>query len=137
MFRCVNTLLLPGACWRVWLLAWASAVLLLSCPAFRALRSALQPLCLLTEGLEGEIFPSCLCTGSLGEVERALADELVGAAWQAALQHPADLLILGRKAELDTLKREGQTPSLSQVPEYPHSRGCVLGLSLGSREFQI
>ena len=46
-------------------------------------------------------------------MERALADELVRAAWQAALQHPADLLILGRKAELDTLKREGQTVKLS------------------------
>ena len=39
----------------------------------------------------------------------------------------ADLLILGRKAELDTLKREGRTPSFSQVPEYPHSGGCVGG----------
>lgn len=82
-------------------------------------------------------FPPASVQGAWGKWKGLWQIELVGAAWQAALQHPADLLILGRKAELDTLKREGQTPSLSQVPEYPHSRGCVLGLSLGSREFQI
>lgn len=46
----------------------------------------------------------------------------------------ADLLILGRKAELDTLTREGLTPSLSQVPEYPRSGGCVLRVAFGFPE---
>lgn len=49
----------------------------------------------------------------------------------------ADLFILGRKAELDTLKREGLAPGLSQVPEYPPTRGCVLGVRLCSLKFQI
>lgn len=49
-------------------------------------------------------------------------------AWQVA-PLPAgsrpDLLILGRKAEPDTLRREAPKSSLSQVSEYRHSGGCV------------
>lgn len=52
------------------------------------------------------------------------ADERVGGCLVSCGLH-ADLLILGRKAELDILKGEGLAPSLSQVPEYPHSGVCV------------
>lgn len=107
--------------------------LLFSCPAARTSACALQqqplaqggtgqaicslrPLCCLE--LRGSGKSSCsLSRGAGGELPGKL---LLSFGLQA------DLLILGRKAELDTLTREGLTPSLSQVPEYPRSGGCVL-----------
>lgn len=93
-------------------------------------------------GLERWDFPFCLCpTWNKGEVGRipSIQTSQWGAAWQAALQLglQADLLILGKKAEFDTLKREGLKSSLSQVPKYPYLGGYVLGVSVGSLEFQI